>query len=151
MPRFLPRILLWTAAAAALAAGERTVAGLPFGFDPGPDHPGWVARYGELAGELGDAPRAFFVADDAEGTPKYKLFRAQFVLGPTVLQDRSSIETVRPGLLLSVPLVLDGSSTESLERSLARLQERAGAERVELIVDRYPRWLAVVRARGEGG
>lgn len=151
MPRFLPRILLWTAAAAALAAGERTVAGLPFAFDPGPDHPGWVARYGELAGRLGDAPRALFVADDPEGTPKYKLFRAQFVLGPTVFQDRSSIEKVRPGLLLSVPLVLDGSSAESLERILARLRERAVEERVELIVDRYPRWLAVVRARGEGG
>lgn len=151
MPRILPRIFLWTAAAAALAAGAGTVAGLPFAFDPGPDHPGWVARYGELAGVLGDTPRAFFVADDPEGTPKYKLFRAQFVLGPTVFQDRSSIEKVRPGLLVSVPLLVDGSSTQSLDRILARLRERAAAERVELIVDRYPRGLAVVRARGVGG
>lgn len=147
MPRILARLFFWIACLASLAGAGRTLASLPFGFEAPAEHPGWVARYGELASRLEGVPRALFVADDPGGTPKYKLFRAQFVLGPTVLLDRPSLDAVRPRQLVSVPLVLDASTAEGLEAALAHLRERSIPERVELIVERAPRRLAVVRAR----
>lgn len=140
-------LLVWAASLAAVAGAVATVRSLPFGFQPGTEHPGWVARYSEADPSLAGESRALFVADDPEGTPKYKLFRAQFVLSPTVLQDRSSLEKVRPHHLLVTPLLLDASSAQSLEAMIEQLQRAAATGRVEVVVERLPRRLAVVRAR----
>lgn len=150
LPRLLARPLFWTVCLAAAAGAVRTVASLPRDAVAEPGPPGWVTRYGELEGALDGEERALFVADDPQGTPKYKLFRAQYVLGPTVLQDRPSLARVRPRHLLEAPLVLDGSSGEAFEASLASLRRRAAEEGLELEVRRYPARLAVVRARAGG-
>lgn len=153
MGSFLPsrarRSLLWIVVAASAVASVQSVRRLPWEARPGSEYPGWVTRYGALAAPLAGEERAYLVSDDPDGTPKYKLFRAQFALPPIILIDRPSLDRVPFRQLLSTPLVVDASSEESFRASVDALRTGAAARRLELVVEPAPARLAVVRARPE--
>lgn len=140
------RVVSWIVCLAALCGAGVTYSTLPHDFDPGPNHPGWLQRYEALKDHVGPAPEVMLVADDSGGTPRYKVFRAQFVLAPAVIRGRS-LDSLDIRRLDSMPLVLDASSTASLDDMVRDVRGRAARRGIEVSVERALRTLAVVRSR----
>jgi hypothetical protein len=84
---------------------------------------------------------------ERKGKGVHRLFRAQFVLAPSVIEERPTVDTVQIGQLTQRPLILDYLRPQALSRTLSRLHRDAASRGLELEVDRPFRQLAVVRAR----
>lgn len=140
-------ILLRAVCVAAICGSLAGLSRLPYDFEPGRHHPGWIRRYEVLTEPLRGERAALLVSDDQGGTPKYKAFRAQFTLAPVVIQYRDRLATVDLAHVLGTPLVIDASSPASADEMVAELERRARRDGVELIVRRLPFNLVVVRAR----
>jgi hypothetical protein len=107
--------------------------------------PGWVIRYQEAATTLRAEPVAWFLSDPREEGQRFRLYRAQFALAPTVLVRTPPFDRFRPSTLRRGPLLMDYSSKESLDRDLSTLRRRATAQGSEISVLRLTAQLAVVR------
>jgi hypothetical protein len=123
------------------------LAQLPWDFEAGEEHPRWEGRYATLLSLLEDTPKALFVDEDRPGESRQKLFRAQFVLGPTILQERSGLDKVGLRQLLRDPLILDFGNGPALTLALSELETEAERLGLELSVERQPGALALVRTR----
>lgn len=119
---------------------------LPWSFVAPEPHPEWVARYEALQPLLeGEARLLFLQQEPSQGV--HRLFRAQFVLGPAVIDERSTLAQVQVRQLLHRPLILDYRQPKALREALEHLEAAAREERLELLVERPMTQLAVVRAR----
>lgn len=140
------RLISWIICIAALFGVGATYAGLPRGFDPGRNHPGWPRRYAALKESLGPAAAVVLVADDPGGTPPYKAFRAQFVLAPAVIS-RRNLDRLDVRRLASMPFVLDASSRASLDSMIQDVRAETSGSGVQISVERVLQTLAVIRRR----
>jgi len=140
------RLALGAACLAIVVGGWLSVLGLPWGYAPPTPNPQWEARYQSLLPLLAGEPRVLFLQQE-DDAGVHRLFRAQFVLGPAVIEERATLDKVQIRQLLLRPLILDFRQPRALKRALARLQAAAERERLELAVERPLPQLAVVRAR----
>jgi len=129
---------------AIAAGGWQGSRRLPWNFEPPERHPRWAARYEALAPLVADSPRVLFVQEDNR-RGSHRLFRAQFVLSPSVIEQRSTLAKVWVRQLTRQPLILDYRSHRKLRAALRALEQRATKAGLEL---RYKKvgHFAVVRA-----
>jgi len=138
--------ILFVATCLAVALGLwQGLEQLPWQFEPGERHPRWEGRYATLLPLLEGHEKAFFSDDRGTGENRQKLFRAQFVLGPTVLQERVSIDRIALKQLIRNPLILDYGNGPALSLVLKQLEIDATRQGLELSVERRPGALALVR------
>jgi hypothetical protein len=126
--------------------GWLSIRGLPWGYVRSTPKPQWEMRYESLLPLLAGEPRVLFLQQEND-PGVHRLFRAQFVLGPAVIEERATLDKVQIRQLLLRPLILDFRQPRALKRALGRLQAAAERERLELAVERPLPQLAVVRAR----
>jgi hypothetical protein len=136
-------VLVCVAIVAGVWLGGRD---LPWDFEPTDPAPLWSARYEAIAPQVADWKRMYFVPEDpGEG---YRLFRAQFVLAPLVL-DRTTLDDVPVDRLATRPLLLDYQSPKALRLALRRLERRAAAAGVGLDTETVGK-MTLVRGRRRG-
>ena len=108
----------------------------------------WFARYAKLRPHLEGAPRVAIFYDPREtGKGNLRLFRAQYVLAPTVVKLWGKRRPpIRPR---KVPLLFDFHRQDSLDKQLARMSSKARKRGVKMDTAEVARGLALVWMRGE--
>jgi hypothetical protein len=140
------RLAIAAACVAIVIGGWLSVLGLPWEFVPPTPNPQWEARYESLLPLVAGEPRVLFLQQENDAGV-HRLFRAQFVLAPAVIEERATLDKVQIRQLLLRPLILDFREPGALKAALASLRATAERERLELAVERPLPQLAVVRAR----
>ncbi len=111
-------------------------------------HYKWFARYSKLAPLLGDAPRVAIVHDpETHKTGKAKLFKAQYVLAPTIIEFRHKLPRPHSKRRQTIPLIYDFVRPGVLRQALAETAERAEKKGVTMTVVKVDRGLALVQMR----
>lgn len=118
---------------------------MPWAFRPHPGHPGWEARYAALVPLLAGEPRVAMLREEGDAGV-HRLFRAQFVLAPSVIEPRSRLDDVVLRQLHWRPLILDFRSASALEGTLREIESRGAAIGMEIAVERRAGQIAVVRS-----
>lgn len=111
-------------------------------------HYRWFARYAKLAPLLAGEPRAAIVHHpEHHNSGKAKLFKAQYVLAPTIIAWQRKLP--RPGQkhLDDLPLIYDFVRPRLLEQVLDETARKAEQKGVTMTVQKVDRALAVVRMR----
>lgn len=145
MPRLLRSLfaLAWLACAVGLWQGRDRLPWQARGDGIAPD---WAARYAVLLPELTGETQVMLLHGCGPDRCRHRAYRAQFVLAPTVVQERSTVEVVKMHHLRQRPLILDFQNRGAMQRALRSLRQEARARDLELEVRAFPRHVALVRA-----
>ncbi len=107
----------------------------------------WHARYAELEPHLAGVSRVAMAHGSARrGQPRVRLFRAQYVLAPTVIRLWPGLPTVRHRKL---SFIYDFADPRALDEVLAAAAAQARRDRIELKSVTVARGLALVTMKRE--